>query len=316
METKTYLFDVAKTEDKENWHEWRRQGIGGSDAAAVLGLSKPGWSTPLDVYLDKRGEKERSEPTLRQRLGNELEPIVLNLAEERLGSDIVNRQAWCIHAEHDWMRCTLDGQTGSAIVQAKTSSTMDGWGEDGSDDIPIYYQVQVQHEMAVTGLVMAYVPVLFNLSEFRIYVIPRDNEAIEAIIAAEQSFWFNHVVPGIPPEPQTKNDTLKMFPKDKGTEIKADHFLVERVDRLREVKALIKDAEAEEDIIGNEICRYMRDASILVHPDTGKPLVTWKASKDSTKTDWESYATFADPNGTLKDQFTTTKPGSRRFLVK
>ena len=69
---------------REDWLKERMAGIGGSDAAAVMGLSK--WKTPLDVFLEKRGEIATdfvdSEP---MKWGRLLEPVVRQEYAERSG---------------------------------------------------------------------------------------------------------------------------------------------------------------------------------------------------------------------------------------
>ena len=66
----------------------RHAGLGGSDAAAVLGLSP--WTSPLDLYLDKRGEldEEPEQPTNWQRWGHLLEDLIADeaSAQEKQGT--------------------------------------------------------------------------------------------------------------------------------------------------------------------------------------------------------------------------------------
>jgi len=302
--------------DRQRWLAERRHGIGGSDAPAVIGISP--WRTPLDVYLEKRGESPEQEQSVRMAVGLELEPMLLRYAEGRLGVAIGNRQEVAVHPKYDWMRATLDGRVCGAVIEAKTTSSTEGWGEDGSGEVPIHYAAQVQHQMAVTGMALAYMPVLFNLSEMRLYIVERDQETIDAMIDIEARFW-QQVLDGTPPEPRTAADVRRLFSNDDGGEIAADHLLLERIDRLREVRLLIRDAEAEEDRIKDEVARYMGSKAVLSHPDTGKPVITWKAAKPTVRTDWCAMAKHlagGEIGKDLLDLFAQTTPGSRRFLIK
>jgi putative phage-type endonuclease len=186
---------------RESWLERRRAGIGGSDVAALLGLSR--WRTPLDVFLDKTGQAEPTpdnEPMLWGRL---LEPLVIAEFSRRNGITVDGLTGVLEHPEHPWMLASLDGWAPDlrAVVEAKTARTADGWGEPGSDEIPAYYQTQVAHYMAVTGAQMAFIPVLIGASDFRTYQVERDEDFIADLVEAERAFWHDHVLANVPPRP-------------------------------------------------------------------------------------------------------------------
>ena len=261
---------------REQWLEQRRLGIGGSDVAAILGLSK--WKTPLDVYLDKTGQSPAqpdSEPMLWGRL---LEPLILNEFERRHGI-VVERVEGIIkqHPQYPWMLASLDGWAPDvpAVVECKTARSSDGWGDAGTDEIPAYYQTQVAHYLAVTGAEIAFIPVLIGASDFRVYQVERDEQFVEDLIEAEASFWNEHVVAGVPPEPVNAADAARLWARDTGETIEVAPEVSDDVEELQALKAQSKDLEERIGSIEDRLKIAFRDASTIACG--GRKLATFKA---------------------------------------
>lgn len=193
--------------NRHDWLEWRRGGIGGSDAAAVAGLSPYG--NPWTVWADKRGlvPLESEEPRW-ARAGRLLEPVVIEWFTEDSGIVVVDRQATVVGA-CDWLRATLDGRgvgpdgdtmapDGSmfADVEVKTSNGLDGQWKDG---VPEYIAIQAQHQMAADGAQRAFVAVLLRGDTFLWFEVQRDEAAISALLEIEEDFWKLNVIGGTPP---------------------------------------------------------------------------------------------------------------------
>jgi putative phage-type endonuclease len=261
--------------DLEAWLADRRRGIGGSDVAAILGLSR--FRTAVDVWLDKRGLAEPQPETDAMRFGRLFEPIVLDEFERRTGYEVRRGLPIQTSEEHPFMLASLDGliEDEHAIVEAKTARTADGWGEDGSSEIPAYYHTQVAHYMAVTDAVIAYVPVLIGGQDFRIYTVERD-EAFQAdLIEAEREFWESNVLPGIPPAATTAADALLLWARDNGTAIEADDELAETIAKLKAVKAEIKVLEERAAFLDDRVRVAFAEHATLTH--RGQVLATFKA---------------------------------------
>src|SRR5262245_47999262 len=110
--------------DREAWLLARRGGIGGSDAAAVVGASP--WSSPLAVYMDKLGLAEPMEATLAMRLGIRLEAVVAELYVEETGRDVTKFPDFSISRspDHPFMAATfdrliVDKDRGPGVLQIK-----------------------------------------------------------------------------------------------------------------------------------------------------------------------------------------------------
>lgn len=190
--------------DRTQWLAARRAGIGGSDVAPILGLSK--WRTPLDVYLDKRGELPEQEDNAAMHWGRTLEPIIRQEYANQTGATVTVPDSILAHPQYPFMLASLDGVTDALrVFEAKTARASEGWGEPGSDEIPDAYALQVQHYMAVTGYQFADVAVLIGGSDFRIYTVAADHELQDEIIQACRVFW-ERVESGNPPEPITATE--------------------------------------------------------------------------------------------------------------
>lgn len=259
--------------------EDRKLGIGGSDVAAICGLSK--YKTPLDVFLEKIGEKEA--PDLDNQYiywGNTLEPIVAQEFSVRTGLAVKEAPEPFIHPEHTFMRANIDrlvlGE--EAILECKTASSYakNLWGEDGTDIMPTEYYLQVAHYCAVLDKPKAYVAALIGGNDFRIMVYNRNMELEKKLIEIERRFWVEHVLERFPPNAQTVED-LGILIK----EVKRDSFLladndIEEQWRLykgikEEIKALEEKAEQHK----TRICLAMGDKEILQDAVNGR-MATYK----------------------------------------
>lgn len=186
--------------DDARWLEARREGIGSSDAAPACGITTFGRG-PLDVWLDKTGGLPPRKENREMKWGLLLEDVVAAAYEELTGRRVVHPKARLFH--HDslaWMLASPDRLTAEQdrIVELKTARTAEGWGEPWTDEVPEAYLIQVQHQMAVMDCGLAEICVLIAGSEPRVYVIPRRQDIIDAMIRKEADLW-SLVLRGEPP---------------------------------------------------------------------------------------------------------------------
>ena len=281
------LVDV-RTLDREEWLRWRMRGIGGSDAAGVMGLSP--FSTPLSVYFDKV-QFEASEPTIAQEVGIKLEPYVrrkfVKWIAEVEGIEIQVKKEHHIlqHPEHPWMIANLDGYfyhpklNCICLLECKTTSAFmaDEWDEE---TLPDGYYIQVQHCLAVTGWKFAYVAYLVGNNKFGAMVIPRNEEVIASIIEQEKNFWENHVQTNIPPAPighRADAQILKNLYGDTVEEGKTIDLEGEEwqdlYDEYKELVKQVKEINQCIDTIKQKIMAQMKDAETAF---IGRKKATWK----------------------------------------
>lgn len=201
--------------NRAQWLEQRRSGIGSSDVAAICGLSP--WRTALDVYCEKIAPPDAPQPAMNPAMewGHRLEPVIAQAYADTTGAALAIPAAIEKHATKPFMLASLDREWAdkSRIVECKsTSERMGGkWGEPGTDDIPEMYLLQVQHQLAVTGLAVADVAVLVGTHDFRIYTVRRHAELIAQLEQMEEDFW-KAVLCKEPPQPDWKHpNTLNLI---------------------------------------------------------------------------------------------------------
>ena len=295
---------------RELWLQGRMTGIGGSDAAAVLGLSR--WKTPLQVYQEKRGEvlpTEDNEPML---WGRALEPVIRQQYAERNQVSVSVPTVMMRHPKYEFMIANVDGLTDNGrLLEVKTTRNSTDWGEAGSDEVPQAYLLQVQHYLTVTELDVADVAVLIGGSDYRQYVIEADRELQEMIIEGEAMFWAN-VQSQTMPEPVSYADAIVRYGKASiAQSIEADISTSKAVSQLVLLREEIKALEGKEELLKADIMKYMGENDTLTLSNI--PLITWKAQAGSKRFDAKAFEA-AHPD--LHSQFVKVGEPSRRFLIK
>lgn len=303
--------DHSPHNTRADWLAQRRTGIGGSDAAAVLGLSK--WRTPLSVWLDKTGQSDGSDETPAMRWGTLLEPVIRQEYAERTGRT-VTVPGLIRHARHDHMIANVDGVSGDGrIVEIKTTRTADGWGEPGSDEVPEDYLIQVQHYMAVLALPVADIAVLVGGSDFRIYTVAADAELQDMIVSTEREFW-QMVRDRVAPPAVSYADVQAMYGRSARTDssICADAALIDVIADLRDATAARKAMEADEEALKAAVMAAMGEHD-TVRDAADRVLATWKLAAAPKRLDAKALAA-AHP--AIHAAFLKEGEPSRRFIAK
>lgn len=291
-----------------SFHEERRGGLGGSDMGAILGLSP--YRTPFQVWQEKTGRSEPFTGNLQTRFGTYAEEFVAREYCERTGRRVQRYNAMLRHPEapligHVDRLVVPDGAKRASYrseirtdrgLEAKTAHALaasrgDDWGEDGTDQIPSAYLIQSAAYMALTGCEYWDLACLFGNSDFRIYHLRRDLE-LEAMLIDEASRWWrDHVVADVPPDPQSESEARQRWSRHvdgRVIDISADG-----ADLLRKyaaLKASERALESEIKDVRDRLIPILEDADSIQHG--GVTLATFRANRDSQKTDWE--AAFKD----------------------
>lgn len=294
---------------RAEWLKLRQIGIGGSDVAALLGLSK--WRTPLDVYNSKVEEPEETDNASME-WGRRLEPVIREKYAEAVGMEVSIPGVMYQHPEHDFMIADVDGiREDGRIVEIKTARTQQGWGEEGTDEIPDYYKTQVQHYMTVLGASSCDVAVLIGASDFRIYTVESDPELEALLIEAEADFWHNHVEPQLPPPPMTLDEMKVAFPISKKASVECSDEIFNHVEALALTQEKIKELKEKEEAHKAIIQGAMGEADTLSH--LGQVICTWKSVKPKVSID---TATLKAKMPDVYNQFLKTGKPTRQFLLK
>jgi putative phage-type endonuclease len=319
---------------REQWLANRRLGVGGSDIAAVLGLSP--WRSAVDVWKCKVSDDPPVDnPTEQMRWGTILEGVVADEYARTTGQRVQRVNAQLRHPQHAWAIGNIDRAVtmpatrarvvgtelrgAQGILECKTASaySLGEWeGPDGGPAVPVYYTAQVLWYIGIAGVDWADVAVLVGGQRYLQRRVERNDETLRAMFAAAEEFWRGHVLERIPPEPKSARDVVTLFPRDSGDYIDASQNgeMLSLVSNLRAAKADAK-AKAEWAAQLEEAVKLRIGERSGIALD-GKPVVTWKAAKDSLIVDWEGVAKDLEAPEWIVKQRTTTRPGSRRFIVK
>ncbi|MCE5269155.1 MAG: YqaJ viral recombinase family protein [Planctomycetaceae bacterium] len=304
------------TQSHKEWLEERKTGIGGSDAAAVCGMSP--WATPLDVYMEKVGYldavgRSAKEETPDMRRGTLLEPVVLQMYTDETGIVVHKPETALVSTVYPFMRANLDGVAvghEKKGIEAKTARNRAGWGEPYSVEIPLPYLFQCQHNMVVSGLDVFDVPVLFGDFEFAIYTVPADREFQELMVEQERAFWAK-VVARTPPEPVNDADVSKRWRVSKPVSRKATKADLEIGGHLLAVREYFTRLEAYKESLEAELKRSMEDVEALVCGE--ETICTWKTGKGRTCFDKDR---FQKEHPELYAEYVYQSAASRPFLFK
>lgn len=279
--------------------EERRTGLGGSDAAAALGLSP--WRSQYDLWEEKTGQAPPLEQTEPMLWGKLLEDTIRREYARRTGLTVTYRKDMIRHPTRPWQFAHLDGevgQDGKRILEVKSARMGIDWGEPETDAIPLPYLVQVHHSLIVTAAEVCDVAVLIGGQDFRIYHVERDIEIEQRIIEGETAFWEG-VTYGVPPAPMTLEDAVKRWGhvSTAGYVVagEAEQQAVAILRRGKELRADLDEAEKAAKLTLMEA--FGERGSTLVDPG-GALLATWKLDNGR-----KAYSVAA-------------KEPSRRLLIK
>lgn len=183
----------------EEWLEFRRTGIGGSDASVVCGINR--YKSPVELWMEKTGQWPNQETGEAAYWGHQLESMVRDEFTKRTGIEVTLVKRILQSETHPFMLANLDGicqhpNYGTCVFEAKTASTYKS-GE-WEDAIPDEYVLQVQDYLAVTGYKGAFIAVLIGGNQFKWKLIEKDEELIAMLIQLEMRFW-GHVQSNVPP---------------------------------------------------------------------------------------------------------------------
>jgi len=266
----------------------RQKYLGGSDAAAVIGVSK--YKTPVGLYLEKTGYSEPEDISSKPWIvaGNKLEPVIRKWFTEVTGLEAVEEHDTIFNPKYPWMCANIDGRIKGTneILEIKTSRSAKDWGKDGEFDIfPDDYRAQVAHYCIVTGADRCHIAVLINGTDFRTYIYERNPRLEDYLINEERKFWSEHVLKEVAPLPKTEAEVkalVGLMVKDEP--IIATPNVESAMYEYNSLERDIKELEKEQSRLRNEICVFMNDKQLLLDGH-GRPLLRWKLSKGRSNFD-------------------------------
>ena len=307
---------------REDWLMVRKQGIGSSDAGAAVGLNP--YKSQLELWLEKTGRDTtlpKADPHDEESpmyWGNVLEPIVAWHYSKRTSKRVRRINAVLQHPnpELSWMLANIDREVIGAddvqILECKTAGINGArlWKEG----VPEYVQLQVMHQLAVTGKQAADVAVLLGGQTLEIHRIERDEQMIARLIELERKFW--HYVETDTPPPADGSASAEtalraLYPEDNGqtVDLSGRAGLAAAYLELKAVRQYISEKETREAQLKQLLQQAMGEAT---RAEFSNGFISWRKAKDSIGFD---VPQLLKDKPHLQAKYPLLKPGARRFLV-
>jgi len=277
--------ECTTLQSRADWLAARQTGLGSSDAPVILGLSP--WKSPLELYAEKLQIVEASQAENEaMEWGHLLEPVVAQKYQVVTGRAVrvLSGPPFTLYRRTDlpFMLATPDGLTsalekpGEAVLEIKTTGRL---ATDISEEIPLLFNVQIQHQLAVTGLQWASLALLVGGQRFLWCDVERNERFIAVLIEKEMAFW-NRITQHEPPAPDSSERTrevlAKLYPKDTGITIAlppdAAEWDFRRIHAKDEIARWYKELTETENLLKAAI----GEATEGMLPDG--TAYTWKAS--------------------------------------
>lgn len=308
----------------------RRRHLGGSDAAAVMGLSP--WATPVQLWMEKTGRApERKPDPMRERIlarGKKLEPIVLAMVVDKLRErgvdvEIVGKNQRYSDENFPWLSVEIDFElviSGVLTINGEdvrfdkhlingdcktvTGFARKKWGAEDTEDVPIEYAAQFMTGLGVTGREFCLVAALIGLDDVAIYWVKRDEVTLAAMWPKLVEFWEEHVLADVAPDPLKYADITALYPTDNGLTVEATPEVAEAARAHRRIGREIEALKAQRDMLQLQLGEYLADFKTLTVD--GRPAYTLSSWTDrSIDTDalrraHPSIAALFERNGTVR----------------
>lgn len=271
--------------------EIRRTGIGGSDIAAICGLSK--YKTPVQIYLEKIGEEiPQQETNDFIYFGNALEDDVAQAYADKNNVTISIEPNTLRHPKYPWMLANIDRWVNDKeyILECKTASVYKSneFGPDGSDYVPENYLLQLAWYSAVCNVNRVDLAVLIGGHDFRTYTYNKNIELENKLIKIAYNFWHNNVLKKEMPTNIFSEDTKILYPEAEEKYIIADDNIRKDIIELNELKRKSKEISDNISQLQASIQVQMRDCS-YIKDENGNNIITWKNANSKGSFDIDSF---------------------------
>lgn len=274
---------IYKPKDTEEWLEYKKHSIGGSEIAAIAGLNQ--WTSPRDIWFIKTGQKEFDAPSLPMLRGKFFEQALVSIWEHETGHKVVKSSAkdiLYIDKEYPFLSVTPDRrfwhkEGGKRTLEAKTTFSrheepMDSW------------IIQTQWELGFTGdeygeLVWEYPDARTVFKHIEIKFEP---ELFQKLKDFAIDWWNTYIIGGVMPEPINTNDIINQFPKEEeGKSVECSNSLALTYTEMKQIQEKIKDLTSDLEKKKFEIQRFMEDAETVTY--LGEKIFSWKANKNGSR---------------------------------
>ena len=267
---------------RQEWLQHHQGGLGGSDIAAAVGMSR--WKTPLDLFLEKTGKVQPPPMNNYMEAGIRLENAIAKWYMDETGRKVVLDNKIRSHKKYQFLIADFDRlilktpELPTGILEVKTTNHTHFRKEWSTGQVPIEYKIQLQHYMFISGHRWGSYAVLGGGVNFLYFDIYYDEDFIKPIEQKAIEFWNEHVLKNIPPEPINKEDVDYLYPEETpGRSIELSGYGEELWYRYKEIYAKRKEIDEEIASIKDQFAVLLKDAEEATID--GEPVATYKSRK-------------------------------------
>ncbi|MFA5387803.1 MAG: YqaJ viral recombinase family protein [Candidatus Paceibacterota bacterium] len=318
MTYKPIVIEVSKQSDEAAWQEERRKHVTATDAPRIAHIAPESWGGPLTVWLEKKGQAKPYEATEGMEIGEFMEDTIAKMFEWKVGQKTTPSNVMLVNPNHPFMACSLDRWTEDSkgiLVPLELKNVGEYLKDEWEGEVPAHYQIQVQHQLAVTGAPYAWIAPLIGGNKFRPSKILRDDRLIDELIEMERKFWNlveTDQAPAIDDSKEAEEVLRLVHPEStagKSVELDVDlQAVYKKLSQARVAEAMLK---TEIQGYKNRLMEAMADAEEAYIPGQEKPVVTYRGSKTRR---FNSTRFVSEHPEQAAPYYTEST--SRRFLVK
>lgn len=269
---------------REEWLRIRKTGIGGSDAGAICGVNP--YSSPMKIFYEKTQDTIEDSDKESMRQGRDLEDYVAKRFCEATGLKVRRSNFMYRSIEHPWMIADVDrlivGEDAGLECKTVNLYNAEQWKDE---QIPLSYVLQCYHYMAVTGKRVWYIAAVILGQDFVYRKLVWEDAIIHSLVAAEEAFWKNHILPGVMPKPDGSDACGEIINQHFGTARKDSAIALvgfdEKLDRRNQILNQIAALQQEQNRIEQEVKLYMADHELA---NSEKYRVSW-SNVDTSRLD-------------------------------
>jgi putative phage-type endonuclease len=247
---------------RDEWLSLRKNYIGGSDSGAVVGLNP--YKSAYALWAEKTGKMPEFEGNLTTEVGSYLEEFVATLFERETGKKVRRKNRMMVNDLYPWACADVDrvvvGE--NAIVEIKTTNSFPAMRKFKNGEYPEQWYCQMTHYMAVGGYERAYLAVLVNCREFKLFVLERDEDEIAALMSEEQKFWslVETDTPPVADGAASTSDTIStIYPESNDDTVSLVAYETD-LEKYMALTAQIKELEGIKDEVANRVKAFMGES--------------------------------------------------------
>lgn len=308
---------IIRPKSRENWLEVRKNGIGSSEVATIVGLNP--WETPYQLWRRKVCLDAPKQENFAMKAGHYLEDAVSRFWADETGRKIIKRSAgdWIIRDnDRPFLQVSPDrtywlgesrANSDKGILECKTTQM-----NIDADDLPKHWFCQVQYQLGVAGYTQGSLAWLCSAREFGYTDITLVPDFYAWLTDEVARFWRDNIQEGKEPDIVNVGDVLLKYNRHtNGKSIEVSDEVFAAYQQLKDVRKELAQLDERKEALEAKIKIAFKDAEALAH--NGETIATWRSPKPTRRFDTKRFQ--ADYPGMAEDYYTETQ-GARRLLLK